>query len=252
MPSHNFKNRIGERYGHLLVIEQAPNIITPNGRSHVAWKCLCDCGNEKIIRSDLLQNGSTKSCGCQAHGQRVIDETGNKYGKLTVLKRVGSDQDNKALWLCQCECGNTTITTGKRLRIGMVQSCGCIKSIKESEISKLLYKNNINFKREYHFSNLKDIQPLRFDFAIFNSCLQLIALIEYNGEQHYLNHARGKFTLEDIRKTQLHDQMKEEYCEKYNIPLLILNKDNYNEDMILEWINNIIRESEGEEPYGIN
>ena len=167
MPRHNFKNRIGERYGHLLVIEQAPNIITPNGRSHVAWKCLCDCGNEKIIRSDLLQNGSTKSCGCKAHGQRVIDETGNKYGKLTVLKRVGSDQDKKALWLCKCECGNTTITTGKRLRIGIVQSCGCIKSIKESEISKLLYKNNINFKREYHFSNLKDIQPLRFCLFIF-------------------------------------------------------------------------------------
>ena len=102
MPSHNFRNRVGEKYGHLLVIEQAPNITTPNGRSHVAWKCLCDCGNEKIVRGDCLQNGSTKSCGCQMYGQRVIDETGNKYGKLTVLKRVGSDRDKKALWLCQC------------------------------------------------------------------------------------------------------------------------------------------------------
>ena len=88
MPSHNFKNRIGERYGHLLVIEQAPNIITPNGRSHVAWKCLCDCGNEKIVRSDCLQNGHTKSCGCSMRGHRVIDETGNKYGKLTVLEKT--------------------------------------------------------------------------------------------------------------------------------------------------------------------
>ena len=60
MSSHNFRNRIGERYGHLLVIEQAPNIITPNGRSHVAWKCLCDCGNEKIIRGDLLRGNSKK------------------------------------------------------------------------------------------------------------------------------------------------------------------------------------------------
>ena len=40
--------------------------------------------------------------------------------------------------------------------------------------------------------------------------------------------------------------MKEDYCKKHNIPLLILNKDNYDEKMILEWIKNIIRESEGE------
>lgn len=40
--------------------------------------------------------------------------------------------------------------------------------------------------------------------------------------------------------------MKIDYCEEHNIPLLILNKDNYDEEMILEWIKNIIRESEGE------
>ena len=84
MPNHNFRNRVGEKYGHLLVIEQAPNIITPNGRSHVAWKCLCDCGNEKIVRGDCLQNGSTKSCGCQMHGQRVIDETG-KFADIEIV-----------------------------------------------------------------------------------------------------------------------------------------------------------------------
>lgn len=246
MPNHNFRNRVGEKYGHLLVIEQAPNIITPNGRSHVAWKCLCDCGNEKIVRGDCLQNGSTKSCGCQMHGQRVIDETGNKYGKLTVLRRVGSDQDKKALWLCQCECGNTTITTGRRLRNGTTNSCGCIKSMQETIISQLLKQHQINFKREYHFPDLKNIQPLRFDFAIFNTNLQLVGLIEYNGEQHYLNYERGQYTFEILEKIKTHDQMKIDYCKEHNIPLLILNKDNYDEEIILEWIKNITRESEGE------
>ena len=246
MPSHNFKNRIGEKYGHLLVIEQAPNIITPNGRSHVAWKCLCDCGNEKIVRSDCLQNGYTKSCGCKMRGHRVIDETGNKYGKLTVLERAGSDQDKKALWLCQCECGNTTITTGKRLRNGMTKSCGCIQSMKEILIAQLLKDNKVNFKQQFYFEDLKNIYPLRFDFAIYNSNLKLVGLIEYNGEQHYLTYERGQYTFEILKRIKRHDEMKINYCKEHNIPLLILNKDNYSEEIILEWINNKIRESEGE------
>lgn len=36
---------------------------------------------------------------------KVKDETGNIYGKLTVLERAGSNSCGKATWLCQCECG---------------------------------------------------------------------------------------------------------------------------------------------------
>lgn len=28
------------------------------------WKCICDCGNKRIINSGNLKNGTTKSCGC--------------------------------------------------------------------------------------------------------------------------------------------------------------------------------------------
>lgn len=28
------------------------------------YKCLCDCGKQKIIRGTMLKNGTTKSCGC--------------------------------------------------------------------------------------------------------------------------------------------------------------------------------------------
>jgi hypothetical protein len=28
------------------------------------WKCICTCGNEKIIKSSHLGSGGTKSCGC--------------------------------------------------------------------------------------------------------------------------------------------------------------------------------------------
>ena len=229
----------GKKYGYLTVLKRAENIITPNGRSHVAWLCKCDCGNEVIVRGSCLRNGCTKSCGCHMHGNRIINEIGNKYGKLTVIERVGSDSDHKALWRCKCDCGNEIITTGKRLRNGTVRSCGCLKSFKESDISLLLTNQKINFTREYTFSDLKDKGNLRFDFAILNNNNQLLGLIEYNGEQHYLTHEKGRYTFEKIKLIQKHDKVKQEYCIKHNIPLLILNKDNYNEQFILQWIANL-------------
>ena len=33
---------------------------------------------------------------------KVIDMTGQTFGKLTVLNRVENDKYGKAQWLCQC------------------------------------------------------------------------------------------------------------------------------------------------------
>lgn len=30
------------------------------------WLCICDCGNEKIVRGEHLTSGRTISCGCEA------------------------------------------------------------------------------------------------------------------------------------------------------------------------------------------
>lgn len=51
-----------------------------------------------------------------------------KFGKLTVKKRNGSNKQGRALWLCNCECGNKDIeVVGKYLLNGDTKSCGCIK-----------------------------------------------------------------------------------------------------------------------------
>ena len=55
--------------------------------------------------------------------EKVIDETGNRYGKLTVVEYLG-----KKRWLCQCDCGNTRIYRGAELRNGARRSCGCTRS----------------------------------------------------------------------------------------------------------------------------
>ena len=51
---------IGKRFGRLLVISEDKR--DSSGTIH--YKCLCDCGNEKIIKGYSLRCGLTQSCGC--------------------------------------------------------------------------------------------------------------------------------------------------------------------------------------------
>lgn len=63
----------------------------------------------------------------------VKDITGLKFGRLTVIKRYGSNKYGRALWLCKCECGNEVVVRGHSLRRGDTTSCGCYQKDKTKE-----------------------------------------------------------------------------------------------------------------------
>ena len=59
---------------------------------------------------------------------KLIDLTGKKFGRLTVIKRDYSRNNKRvrnAYWLCKCECGNEKIIRDDSLRKGLTKSCGC-------------------------------------------------------------------------------------------------------------------------------
>lgn len=58
--------------------------------------------------------------------RKIKDLTGQKFGRLTVIKRIGSNKQREAIWLCKCECGNEKVVVGSSLRKGQTQSCGCL------------------------------------------------------------------------------------------------------------------------------
>ena len=58
------KNEIGNRYGKLVVIDEAESIKYPDGSVYSQWKCQCDCGRIVEVAGVRLRNGSTQSCGC--------------------------------------------------------------------------------------------------------------------------------------------------------------------------------------------
>lgn len=57
----------------------------------------------------------------------IIDMTGQRFGKLTVIGDSGERKNEQVCWTCICECGNTSTVRGANLRRGKAKSCGCQK-----------------------------------------------------------------------------------------------------------------------------
>jgi hypothetical protein len=57
----------------------------------------------------------------------VIDLTGQRFGRLTVIRR-GPNKGVKLAWECRCDCGNTKNVDSFHLRAGKVLSCRCLHS----------------------------------------------------------------------------------------------------------------------------
>lgn len=58
---------------------------------------------------------------------KFIDRSNYRYGRLTVVKRIGTDKLNKPLWECVCDCGKITAVNSTSLQTGNTLSCGCYK-----------------------------------------------------------------------------------------------------------------------------
>ena len=57
------ENVIGNKYGRLTVLEDAPDKIYRNGAHDRVEKCICECGKIKFVKLGDLKSGRTKSCG---------------------------------------------------------------------------------------------------------------------------------------------------------------------------------------------
>lgn len=213
----------GKTFGRLTVLQLDTKATTKNKK----WLCQCECGTIKSIQGCNLTSGVTQSCGC-LHKEKISNSLiGQRFGKLTVIKDTGERASNRGIiWECQCDCGKITKVPTNNLKQNITMSCGCLKqSHGEFFIEKLLQENNINYKKEYVFTDLLSPKQgfLRFDFAIFDDNNNLIKLIEFDGETHDINFISGWNTYEKIKYQQECDELKNAYCQKNNIPLVRLN-----------------------------
>lgn len=87
----------GQRFGYLTVIKEGPPHIYPSGKARRTWECKCDCGNTITVKTNLLRNGHTKSCGC-LHSELVSKfntETKKKYNTYDLTGDYGIGYDCK-------------------------------------------------------------------------------------------------------------------------------------------------------------
>lgn len=110
----------GKEYGRLTAIQP----IRERKSGQIVWECKCECGNTTFVRAACLTNGHTRSCGCLQRdvvSKDHLDWIGKKYGRLTIVKRVGHK------WLCRCDCGNETLVRSNCIADGRTKSCGCFR-----------------------------------------------------------------------------------------------------------------------------
>jgi hypothetical protein len=101
----------GRRYGQWTVIDYA---------DRAKWLCQCECGVRRSVLGNSLKSGISTSCGCS-----YKRKPGDVFGRLTLLEQIGT-RGKRALWLCECSCGETCVVNSGNLGTD-TSSCGCLR-----------------------------------------------------------------------------------------------------------------------------
>jgi hypothetical protein len=178
-------------------------------------------------------NGDRENCHysvqCrQFNLSKVPDRTpkasvGDIIGNWKVLKIIpsGNNAGHQVHVIAECAlCGKQREITMDGL-ISRSAPCDCYRSHSSGEMLVKTYLDKCNYPyiTEYIFDNLVGLGSgsLRYDFALLSADNKVIGLIEFDGEQHY-QEAGSYFN--ETGKVQIHDKIKDQFAEKYNIPLL--------------------------------
>lgn len=80
---------------------------------------------------------------------RKIHMIGKRCGKLVVISESRRSANGTVFWSCACDCGNTAIVRGDRLRSGKTQSCGCdaVCHVTHGLSHNRLYQTWVNMNR---------------------------------------------------------------------------------------------------------
>ena len=81
---------------------------------------------------------------------KFIDLSGNKYGRLTVVKLIGKKGSHPS-FLCICDCGNEFIARADKLRGGRALSCGCMHQevLKRSKSNTIAVGGGVYTTKEF-------------------------------------------------------------------------------------------------------
>ena len=223
--NHNVWNRIKYKEGQILGDYGITFIKNAGTNKHSQREAVfkCHCGKEFITEINNIKLNHQRSCGCandEPSPCRIEYTEGQVLGDYGVkfIKDVGI-RNKRRFALMKCACGKEFITAIERVKSNTTTSCGCFyKSLGEDKIEGLLNSKDIEFNTEHKEEKCRDKGMLPFDFAIKRNS-QIVGFIEYDGIHHFepVEFFGGE---KHLLYTQRHDQIKDDYCNENNIPLL--------------------------------
>lgn len=224
------KDLTGQRFGRLLVLHRAEN-----KNKRVFWHCLCDCGEEKDVAGRHLSDGLINSCGCLSKETTSTitskDYTGQKFGMLTLMKRLPNYKNGRTYYECLCDCGNIKNICGTNVTRGHTISCGCQSSRNGTK--------QYDFLHQYRYDDGKKIYCVYKHTAPNGKCYigitkQTLEKRSQNGEgyntQRVFYRAIKKYGWNNFKHEILEDNIThDEACEKemYYINLFKSNQSEY-------------------------
>jgi hypothetical protein len=79
--------------------------------------------------------------------KRFTNLSGQRFGRLLVIKRAESGKNNQTKFECLCDCGKIKIIARSSLRSKLTESCGCIHL---EVFKKIVTKHGMGYTQVYH------------------------------------------------------------------------------------------------------
>lgn len=115
---------------------------------------------------------------------KALDLTGQKFNRLTVLKRVENNKYGCSQWLCKCDCGKEKIILGNNLVRNITRSCGCLQR------ERVIISNQIHNTIHGHCKDKKQSKT----YHAWNDIVQRCTNPNSN---NYKNYGKRKITICD-------------------------------------------------------
>jgi hypothetical protein len=78
-----------------------------------------------------------------------IDISGQRFGRLTVLRRAPGLPRWKGKWLCRCDCGTEKLVWAPHMKAGATASCGCLHREQVARLSAAKVTHGMTQSTEY-------------------------------------------------------------------------------------------------------
>lgn len=188
------------------------------------------CNNHKEMGAQYMRPGNMnreikgcKYCAGKNMPMWYIKEVVRKNNPNVILLEDENRKNYPIKYKCRIHNKEYTSKLLYLMQGGGLPCCNGCQSNGERKVSGVLQDLGLNYEHQYSFDDCCDKNPLCFDAVILNDKNVPICAIEFDGEQHFVpirfNDSK-KSQEEQFLTIRAHDQIKNEYCEKHNIPLI--------------------------------